>query len=283
MPAVQLPRWARRRLDGALANAVDGLYGVLRETEVEAETLRNLPDGAVEAIRHSAWVQGGFRLAERAGDDPTGWYVCVVPKDSVKVLDNWYVAGSGSYDYGLEAVFVPEGYWFDFLNPAQLRGGPQSSAPIRIQLTAAHTGFALGLAERAMDEIAGLAVTKRRQYATGGLAERGAFQRDLGHAHVQVNAARDHAARLFDELERRQHHGGPFSALAHGEIRAAGTYATEVAVDTAGMALPYAGGSGIRFSSPFQRVMRDILVAQSHIHVADTDYDALGTLLVTEG
>lgn len=231
-------------------------------------------------FRHATWVLAGARVAPADGaGEPTGFRVVVVPKTRVRNDDNWHVlgvAGSGSYDYALDDVFVPDGYWFDFLNPVVRRGGRKYAPPVGPQISSAHCGYALGTAERALEEIAVLAGTKQRALASTRLAERGAFQRDLGRAHAMVSAARDHCARVLRAVYDRRLAGDTVPTAVEAELRAAATWATEVAVDTANLALRYSGGTGVRQASPIQRVLREALMAQSHVHVVDTNYDNLG-------
>jgi alkylation response protein AidB-like acyl-CoA dehydrogenase len=95
-----------------------------------------------------------------------------------------------------------------------------------------------------------------------------------------VGAARAHAARVLAEVHEQRLAGEETSAGLEAELRAAGTWATEVAVDVAQLALKYSGGTGVRQASAIQRVVREALVAQSHVHVVDTNYDNLGLALL---
>lgn len=234
-------------------------------------------------ISHAGWVLGGAIVRTPDGGRLPGFRVFVTPKAKVEVLDNWHpvgLAGSGSYDYAVHDLFIPAGWWFDYLAPVRHRGGPRFDAPIRAQIASAHIGFALGLGERALDEILALAVTKRRSLSTTTIADRGAFQRDLGQAHTRLSAARDHGAAVLLRLERCQAEGSRVTDGDVSELRAAATHVTEVALDVANMAMRYAGGSAVRLDSAIQRVARELLVAQGHMYVADSNYDTLGAALL---
>jgi alkylation response protein AidB-like acyl-CoA dehydrogenase len=236
-------------------------------------------------MSHATWVVGGFTMADEDGTGTADWQAFVVPKDQVDVHDNWHalgLAGSNSVDYSVDDLFVPHGYCFSISRPEPLRGGSRFAAPVAAQVAAAHCGVALGAAERALDEISAIARAGRESGSGAGLADRGAFQRDLGRAHTTLTAARDHAARLLDRLADLL----ALDVRVHGrfvrELVAAQTYTTEVAVDVVTMAYRYAGPSAVRLTHPLQRVLRDLLVAQQHKFVADTSYDALGRALVDD-
>ena len=228
-------------------------------------------------------VLGGVRMAHGNGGEPTGSRVFVVPRRQVTVLDNWHVlgvAGSGSYDYAVDDVFVPAGCWFDFLSPERRRGGLRYAPPIGPQITSAHCGFALGAGERALDEIASLAGRKQRALASGTVASRGAFQRDLGRAHAMLGAVRDHAARLLGEVHDRRMAGEHTPPSLEAELRAAATLATEAAVDVAHMALRYSGRRAERERHP-ARAARGARGPEPR-HVVDTNNDNLGLALLGE-
>ena len=245
-------------------------------------------------------VDGGIRVTGRyswgSGIDHANWVLSacmldgapvgfVVPIDEVEVLDNWYVAGlsgTSSTDYELKDVLVPDGFWFDWMEPEQRRGGPRYSTHILSQIAACHTGFALGAGERALEEVVRVAAVKKRMLQTTTVADRGVFQYELGRAYCQLHGARAYAAQTLGTLAEYQQDG---SGLPDGEIariQAMVTYVTQVAIDAAMLAYRHGGGSALRLDSPIQRTLRDLLAAQQHVYAADNNFDALGVTLVTE-
>ncbi|MBM7774528.1 alkylation response protein AidB-like acyl-CoA dehydrogenase [Actinokineospora baliensis] len=223
-------------------------------------------------MSHASWVLGGFTLAGTEGT-----WAFIVPKDQVEVLDNWHavgIAGSNSVDFAVTDLFVPDGHFFNTAKPVPLRGGPRFGVPIVVQVAAAHCGVALGAGQRALDEII------RRAAATPALAERGAFQRDLGQVFTALSAARDHAARLVTELGDRLRSATRLDRQFIQQLIAAQTHATDTAVHAATTAYRYAGAPAVRLADPLQRITRDLLVAGQHKFVADVSYDALGVTLV---
>jgi indole-3-acetate monooxygenase len=252
---------------------------------------REVPGGMVvsgryswgSGITHARWVLAGAVLSGADGVARPGFRVVVVPKEHVTVLDNWHVvgvAGSGSYDYELDEVFVPEGWWFDYLAPVRHRGGPQFNSPIPAQIGPAHIGFALGLGERVLEEIVAVAMAKRRTNATGTVAERGTFQHALGLAYTRLSAARHLGAAQLARLDRLQRTGDPVAPALVEDIRAAASHATDTALAVASDAMRFAGGSVVRLDSPIQRLMRELLVAQAHMYVSDTNYETVGRSLL---
>lgn len=231
-------------------------------------------------ISHSKWVLGGFRV--EGEDEPL---IFVVEKSAVTVLDNWHVIGiegSGSYDYAVEDVFVPAGFAFSFNCTQPKRGGARFTLPWTAQASVPHSAVALGGGEHALEAIAQLAASKRRSMQQSTLAERGAFQRDLGESYIRVCAARDNAARLFEHMSGRALAGKPLSPGETSELSAMAASACRLAADVANMAFRYGGGNSVRLDSPLQRALRDVLVAQQHVAVADTSFETLGAAIIDQ-
>jgi indole-3-acetate monooxygenase len=221
----------------------------------------------------ASWVMGGF-----VADDGQPM-IFVAPKSSAVCLDNWHVVGiegSGSYDFAVEDLFIPEGYWYPFLQAVPLRGGARFAQPFIIQSLAPHAAMSLGGAEHAIECVARLAATKKRGLATGTIADRGAFQRDLALAYTQITAAREQLVMASLDI--------PSVTVWQPEDIARyvsmGAMASALAVDVATTAFRYAGGNSVRLDSPLQRILRDVLVAQQHVAIADQVYDQLGVALI---
>ena len=256
-------------------------------------TARPVADGMVvsgryswgSGISHAHYVLGGAVLAEDEGSFPPRFRVWVAPKDQVEVHDNWQVvgvSGSGSYDYSVDELLVPDGWWFDMPDPIRRRGGPKYGVPIQAQISSAHVGFGLGVAERAVDELAGLAVSKSRTGARGSIADNEAFQRLLGRTVLQVRSARDRGRAVLDQLGAHQADERPVGPAMVADLRGTATWVTEVAVEAANAAMRYSGGTAIRLDSPIQRTMREALVAQAHMYATDANYAALGRAILEQ-
>ena len=231
-------------------------------------------------ISHSNWVIGGF-VSEEGGPP----LVFVVPKSSVDVLDNWHTIGiesSGSYDYELKNVFVSHDFTFPFLCTTPLRGGAKMKLPWHAQGAPAHSAVALGGAEHALEAISTVAANTRRSGQNTTLAERGAFQRDLGDAYTRLCAARNHAVFMFERMMAVVSTAGKLSEFETSQLTAMGAYANRLSVEVANTAFRYGGGASVRQGNPVQRALRDVLVAQQHVVVTDTSFEAVGEGIIAQ-
>ena len=230
-------------------------------------------------IRHADWVVSGARV----GDAET-YRMFVMPRAQVEIHDNWHVSGlkgTGSCDYSLGDVFVPESFSFeavDLFKGSARRGGPLFRLGMPGFVAIEHTSVALGIGRRALDEIVDLAGSKRRGLlpsASSALARRGSFQRDLGKAELQLRAARALAVEVYERAWDVTCAGQTPEPALQAELRSVATYVTEVAADVVTTAYMYAGGGVLFDSSPLQRCFRDIHAASQHFAVSSSAYEGL--------
>src|SRR5262245_24506444 len=77
-------------------------------------------------IGHAEWV-GAVTLVERQDGGPPEARFVMVPVSAVEVHDMWHVAGlkgTGSCDFSMTDLFVPQGFTFDLQVFQPQRGGP---------------------------------------------------------------------------------------------------------------------------------------------------------------
>ncbi|GAA2393772.1 acyl-CoA dehydrogenase family protein [Catellatospora methionotrophica] len=118
-------------------------------------------------ITHAEWVvSGAFRYRDgqpEPGPDGTspGSLALLVPRAAVEVIDTWHttgLAGSGSCDYTISDVFVPQEHTFTF---ADILGQPGVLAHPEVHMRNM-PGVALGLARAALDHATRAALTAGR-------------------------------------------------------------------------------------------------------------------------
>lgn len=238
-------------------------------------------------IRHSEWVLSGLRVEGEQG--AAAQWIAVVPTREVEIHDNWYAAGlcgTGSCDYSLDDVFIPNEMTFPAFQVAQgraARGGASFRMGLPGFVAMEHAAIALGIGQRALAEICHHAGSKKRGGLAPGteptlLAQRGAFQNELGRSLMNLRAARNLVFDVFGAAWETACAGSVPDSLAQAEMRCAARAATDIAVEVAGMAGRYAGGGALFETHPIQRCVRDLYAASQHFVVADTAYEALGQM-----
>ena len=227
---------------------------------------------------HSSWMSAGFRIVRDGAPGPEHM-VMAVRIDDVQFIDNWQVMGlkgTGSRDFVLNDHFLPEDFAFNLLSTDPRRGGALFWLGRPGFVTTDHAAFALGVARRALDEIALQAGSYQRGYLTDPIAHRGALQHDLGKCDQQLRAARALCREsLEDAWEFCQRQERP--DLEHQlRLRGACAYATDVACQVATTAFRYGGGNAIYNDRVLQRCMRDVNAAAQHFMVNTSAYDNIG-------
>jgi indole-3-acetate monooxygenase len=238
------------------------------------------------------WVYGsGIRGADwvvllAAQNKPNGTpdiLTCLVPKEQVTINDNWNVLGmraSGSSDFSADSIFVPEEMTFK-LGAAPIRGGGIFYLGLMGYVGHTVPSTALGIARRALDEVCDLAKGKLRGYGKRvPLAHRGVFQSFVGEADLKIRAARammlENGVRIVAEAERTQ----SMSPANEAEVRAAGSFATRLAVEIVNDAVRYAGGDAIRQGTRLEQAVRDVHVAATHYFVSDSSLESHAQFLL---
>jgi alkylation response protein AidB-like acyl-CoA dehydrogenase len=231
--------------------------------------------GFASGIAQADWLLGGFRVPAAGGDR---LMVAVVPRDQAEVIDNWHVMGlrgSGSFDFRLDEVFVPAEMTFERAASA-CRGGPLFHAEAHVFLSNELPPLAVGIARRALDEMAALAGRTSRWPGGPVLAERAVFRQEVGRAEARLRAARlVHRDAVAMAYEAARTGAGDLEGV-HVGIAASSVYAVETCCDVIGGLFRYGGGRVLPASQPMQRYLRDCLATRQHIGLSEENYERAG-------
>lgn len=227
---------------------------------------------------HSEYVAAGFFPMD---NDEMRWIdegvpemrVAVVPREQVTFADGWYVQGlkgTGSYDYSMQDLFVPEYRTFALFSRAPLRGSSPATRMGLMPVTAAgHASWALGVAKSMLDDVQELAATKFRMSDMASLASRPTFQKGLAHHVAAWRAARLLVLEAFTTAEAAVASGEALTPALRADMRVAAVYATDVARHCAEWAHLVAGTSSIREGSRLERAFRDMYTGTQHAFISE--------------
>ena len=241
-------------------------------------------------------VEGGYRLSGRfrygSGMHAAKWVLllglvtddggrphvrsCLVAREDIEVEDNWHVLGmrgTGSADYAVHDAFVPAEMTY------RASGNPQRGGRVYRTGIIGYLGFplpavTLAIARRALDELRATAANVTRGYAKPRpLIERSTFHSFLGEADQRLKAARAlmiaNGTALMDAVDERP---GDLRAV-EAEVRAAGAYAARTASEVLADTVRFAGSAAGREGSVYERAVRDLTVAASHLIVDESAYE----------
>lgn len=234
-------------------------------------------------IRHAEWVNAHV-LVERQGGSPPESRQIVLPITDVEIHDTWHVAGlkgTGSCDFSVTDLFVPEGFTFDLQALQPQRGGPAYRLGLPGFFISTHAGFALGVGRRALAAIIELAQTKRRGYGKQRpLTERAVFQRTLGESDLRLRAARGLILDIVEQAWETAYAGRTPGPQLQVEMRSAVTLVTDVALEVTTQAFRYGAGTAVHLGNILQQCLRDLQVGATHLMVNDSTYELHGQCLL---
>lgn len=218
-------------------------------------------------VLHSDWIGAGVLvMPEEGSDDPPQLMGTCVPRSEVEFLGNWDVLGltsTASVDYVIDDVWVPEGAAFSILAPTVHRGGPLYALGIMPLTAAGHTGFAIGVVRRALDELMAIAKTKQRMGHATTLAESERFLVSLGTLESRFRSAVAWTREVFAAAERHVIEVGTPDPVLANQTRQATVFLTQEGADIVREAYLLAGTTALR-DGPLARCFRDIHAGSQH-------------------
>ncbi len=199
--------------------------------------------------------------------------VAVIPRDQVRFDDGWHVQGlkgTGSYDYAIDDVFVPQCRTFALFTREPMRGSSPATRMGMMPVTAAgHAAWALGVSKSMLDDVGELAATKYRMSDMAALASRPTFQKGLAHHVAAWRAARLLVLDAFSTAEAEVAAGGELTAKLRADMRVAAVFATDTARECAEWAHLVAGTTAIREGSRLERAFRDVYTGTQHAFISE--------------
>jgi indole-3-acetate monooxygenase len=227
---------------------------------------------------HAAYVGAGFFPMDNGemrwvSEGIPDMRVAFLPREEVTFTDGWHVQGlkgTGSYDYNVGDVFVPDYRTIPLFAREPVRGGSAASRMGLMPITAAgHASFALGVAKSMLDDVEELAATKVRMSDMATLASRQTFQKGLAHHVAAWRAARLLVLDSFATAESAVEAGADLTPRLRADMRLAAVYATDTAREAAEWAHLAAGTSAIREGSRLERAFRDIYTGTQHAFISE--------------
>lgn len=226
---------------------------------------------------HCDWIVGGAMC-----DDGTQ-RVCFFPKSDVELIDTWNsvgMRGTGSLDIAVTDVFVPEQFTVQPGVTKVFVDEPLAHFPNFTLLALGIAATGLGVARRALDELAELAGAKKPQFSSRTLADSGFAQTEFARAEVRWRAARSLLRDEVGEAWESAVSGGQVTVAQRVAMRLAAAHAAVECVAAVQTAWTLAGGSSVYETSVLGRCLRDAHVVTQHIMVAPKLNETLGKFLL---
>lgn len=229
--------------------------------------------------RYANWICAGGTVSENGevqqNEDGTPRIIHYwVPKHEVNFIGNWNVTGlaaTESFDFELKDCFVPEERTIDaraiiYNWPvAEERTSPFLNIGGMNIAMSGHCAIALGIAGRALEEVARISGTMMRPDYPTVVRDHPAFQHEFGAHDVKYRSARANYYNVFEAAEASVADGSTLSPEHQARLRQATAWVHIVADETVSFCRRWSGSEPIRRTSALGRCARDIGVATQHL------------------
>ena len=237
------------------------------------------------ASLHAEWFVGGCLVVDEEGPAKTQEGHPIVrmmffPRKDCTVHDNWQttgLAGSGSNDWDVSDVFVPESHSFSIFEKSRF-DGPVYAFPWFLVANA--PGVSLGIARASIDALCELASNKLVMPGASLLQDDLLIQTAVGRAEAELGAARSYifeaTASIFETVCEEKHP----SMAQRAAYRLAGINTFHACKSVVGRMYEAAGGSALYAKSPLDRHWRDISTITQHAFAHERVYGEGGRALM---
>jgi alkylation response protein AidB-like acyl-CoA dehydrogenase len=233
------------------------------------------------------WLHVGCHLHEgdqpKLGPDGKPLYLmCALPPAQANVLDTWDTTGmrgTGSHDYTVTDVFVPEERVHPVVDPSPR---PQPLYQFVGWTHVAHAALGLGIARVAVEEFVGLASGKMATWfsSEGKLATRTTIQARVAQAEALVGSGRAYVRAATADMWETVCRGDRPTPEQRAVYRLAIAQAMTNSVQAVDLMYSAGGATAIYAQSRLDRCLRDVHTAAAHVWVAPDNYELAGRLLL---
>jgi indole-3-acetate monooxygenase len=191
--------------------------------------------------------------------------IFVTPIEEATLIHNWDVMGlraTGSIDYTMENVFVPEHFSHFAVTETPERGGNLYRLGIINVAGICHSGWALGMGRRMLDELRKMAQTKAGR--PGQLVENPSFHEGFARVEGVYRAARALVFETWRDVTETLDSGESLSVDQNTNIRLGTIHVTQASHEVAKFVYASSGTTGLR-EGVIQRYFRDMHAGTQHV------------------
>jgi alkylation response protein AidB-like acyl-CoA dehydrogenase len=219
----------------------------------------------------------------RNADGSPDMRMMFVPAREFDILDTWTTGGlrgTGSHDFTVSDVFVPEHRGFGFLTRRSSLERPLYRGPITTWLGPNVASVSLGIARGAIDTLSDLAGRKVPTFRQNLLRERVMIQAQVAKAEALLRSARAFLYGTVNDIWRSVSAGAEPSVEEQHLLRLAGAHAADSALAVVELMYKAGGGTSVYSRSLLDRQMRDVHAATQHIGVSQIHYELAGRIFL---
>ncbi len=212
------------------------------------------------------------------GEPPLCFYF---ERRDVVIHDVWKVSGlrgTGSCDFEVRDIFVPEQHTHAFIGPKPTQLGVLYRLPTSSIFPWAASVVPLGIARGAMDAFSELVVGKMRSGTSAPLRDREIVQSNFGRVRALHRSGRAFLIETMTDLIAALSADEARLTHARAMFRTACTHAAETAVRIVNVLAAETGAASIFETCPIERFSRDVHAAVKHVAMNANSYIVAGRL-----
>lgn len=224
-----------------------------------------------------------FQDGEAEADPITGaakhWRVVVSKPSEFEISDTWHttgLAGSGSLDYSVRDLFIPDEHTFSFSQP--VREGPLHNAPDAILRKM--SGVPLGMARACLDYVREVLPGRNDRETGAPWADDVRIQSAIALSEMELAAARAGVYTSLDAQWEKLASGDDFSIDDRVSTALARFNAFRICRGIVRRMYDLVGGASVYKKSPMDRWLRDAETMCQHAVAQDSILQLTGNVLV---
>ncbi|WP_119395331.1 acyl-CoA dehydrogenase family protein [Salinibius halmophilus] len=209
------------------------------------------------------------------------WRIMVAPAKHFQILDTWHTTGmrgTGSNDYMVNDLFVPEAHSFSFDEPAQRDGVLWQANDTFLRKM---VGIPLGSCRAVLEEVKSM-MHGRVDYIEGTrFKNKPLVQQAVGECEIRLNAVRAHVYTSLTDQWQTLANGDKLSKAQRADVWGARLHAFQETRAIIQKLYDVVGGSAVYCEkSRLDQALRDANTWCQHIVGQQKGYQALGALLM---
>ena len=237
---------------------------------------------------HASWLGCHVPVIEPDGskrldaDGAPAVRTMLFPKSATRFTDIWHtigLRGTGSDQYSVEDLFVPEAYSLDVLTR---RGSPEHEDRLLYRFSSlslyasGFAGVALGIARGTLGHFIELARDKIPRGARQTMRNNNVTQSEVGRAEARLASARRYLIGSLEDITEAVAGRGHITLDERMTIRLSATFAIHTAVEVVDMLYQAAGATAIFDVNPFERRFRDIHSVAQQLQGRQQHFETVG-------
>ena len=191
--------------------------------------------------------------------------IFVLPVSQATLIDNWDVLGlraTGSIDYRIDGVYVPESYTHFAVTETPRTGGSLYTIGIIGFAAICHSAWACGIGRRLLDEL--MRNVQSKMGRAGTLAESDSFLEQYAKAEATYRSARALVYETWEDIRQTLERGDRLAVRQHTMMRLAMAHVTWSSQEVAAFVYKSMATTALR-AGTIQRLFRDMHAGTQHI------------------